>query len=369
MTKPLIALLWIAAAGPASAGTPAEAARIRSDYKAAMSEWVERLGAAGSVEQQRTVWQSRPDAGDYVRRMWRSIGAQLDESWTLAPAAWLLRINAALQAVGAGGPLDGGAAEEGGAAAEAPMMISAIREAVEQHHLQSADPGLLDMCLALVEIPDPRSLAILEKIEREHPSARFQGVAALGLSMVLKTLGDEGEVMRRRLSMLREAIIKSADVELGGVTVAKIAEDELYVISHLSKGRNAPELIGRDVAGREMKLSDYKGKVVVLLFWSTGGGDVERLLGMAARLVADHRNAPFALVGVNGDPAGTLRQLVAEGVVDWPNFSDPAGKLAEQYRVVVRPLAIVIDRDGVIRYIGAPGSFVDLTVEAILGGK
>ena len=223
--------------------------------------------------------------------------------------------------------------------------------------------------MALVDVPDPRSLAILEKIEQEHPSKKVQGVAALGVSMLLKTLGEEGEVMRRRLGMLRKAIIGSAEIEIGGQTVAKIAEDELYLINHLTKGRVAPEMSGQDVAGRAMKLSSYRGKVVVLLFWSTRTGDVERLLGMGDQLAKEHSGKPFAVLGVNPDPTATLRQLVREGVVSWPNFSDPDGKIGRDYRVAAWPLAIVLDKEGVIRYIGSPGSFVDLTVDAILGGK
>ena len=35
----------------------------------------------------------------------------------------------------------------------------------------------------------------------------------------------------------------------------------------LASGKVAPEIIGKDVDGKEMKLSDYRGKIVVLDFW------------------------------------------------------------------------------------------------------
>lgn len=368
MTRCLIVLLVLALAGLATAGSPAEAEQVRGEYRAEMQAWMKRLEAAASVEQQRKVWQVRPAPAEYAKKMRRCIANQLDEAWTLKYAAWLLKMCTALKGselAQAGPDVDGTVA--GGN--EWVPVISGIREAVEKHHLQSADPGLVEMCMALVDVPDPRSLAILEKIEQEHPSKKVQGVAALGVSMLLKTLGEEGEVMRRRLGMLRKAIIGSAEIEIGGQTVAKIAEDELYLINHLTKGRVAPEMSGQDVAGRAMKLSSYRGKVVVLLFWSTRTGDVERLLGMGDQLAKEHSGKPFAVLGVNPDPTATLRQLVREGVVSWPNFSDPDGKIGRDYRVAAWPLAIVLDKEGVIRYIGSPGSFVDLTVDAILGGK
>ena len=41
----------------------------------------------------------------------------------------------------------------------------------------------------------------------------------------------------------------------------------LFRIQHLSVGRPAPEISGRDVSGKAFKLSDYRGKVVVVDFW------------------------------------------------------------------------------------------------------
>lgn len=366
MTRSLIALLWLTLAGLAVGGTAAEAEQILTQFRAEMKVWTERLQGATTVDLQRAVWQQRPDARESARKMWNCVGRQLGESWTLKPAAWLLGMSSAFQGTEIQRPAAGGGDGDAANAGEWANVISTIREAVEKNHLHSADPGLVPMCMALVEVPDPQSLAILEKIEKGHPSKKVQGIAALGLSMLLKTLGDEGDVMRRRLAMLRKAIIESAEIELDGVTVAKIAEDELYVISHLSKGRVAPELSGVDVAGRPMKLSSFKGKVVVLLFWATWNGDVEQLLGMAEKLREKNREQPFELVGVNSDATGALRQLIAGGEVKWPNFSDPDRKLAAEYRVATWPLALVLDQERVIRYIGSPGSFVELTVDAIL---
>jgi hypothetical protein len=54
----------------------------------------------------------------------------------------------------------------------------------------------------------------------------------------------------------------------GGGTVGEKAAAELFEVRHLLVGRPAPEIEGRDQDGREFKLSDYRGKVVLLDFWS-----------------------------------------------------------------------------------------------------
>ena len=50
-------------------------------------------------------------------------------------------------------------------------------------------------------------------------------------------------------------------------TLRKPAEDALFVLEHLAVGQVAPEIEGADMDGKRFKLSDYRGKVVVVDFW------------------------------------------------------------------------------------------------------
>ena len=47
----------------------------------------------------------------------------------------------------------------------------------------------------------------------------------------------------------------------------KEAEQELYKLRYLRVGKLAPEVEGEDIDGRRFKLSDYRGKVVMIDFW------------------------------------------------------------------------------------------------------
>jgi hypothetical protein len=51
-------------------------------------------------------------------------------------------------------------------------------------------------------------------------------------------------------------------------TVAATAKSELVEIRTLAVGMQAPEIEGEDQDGKQFKLSDYRGKVVLLYFWS-----------------------------------------------------------------------------------------------------
>ena len=349
----LIAVIFLLPAAQSMAA-PADAQSIQKKWQSTIEQWSLETRVATTPEALAKVWSERPDATPFARQMWEVIGPALDEEWVLDPAAWFLRVAAGLFTTNTDGSTVPTFAKE----------IEAIRKAVETRHMKSLK--LIPMCMALAATQDPRALAMLEKIQANHPDQKTQGIAALGAAMILKTLGDDPELMRKRLTYLRKAIIQSSDVNLGGTAVAKLAEDELYIIRFLTKGRVAPDLSGTDSAGRPLKLSDHKGKVIVLLFWGSTIQDAAKVVSITAEMAKKFHDRPFVVIGVNHDPLEKLRALEADGTVTWPNLSDPANKLAAEYRVGSWPLVYVLDGERKIHYSGSPGSFAELTAEALL---
>jgi peroxiredoxin len=188
----------------------------------------------------------------------------------------------------------------------------------------------------------------------------------MATALVLKSLGEDPELMRKRLTCLRKAIIDSSDVDLGGITVAKLAEDELYIIRHLTKGRVAPDLVGTDSAKSPLKLSGEAGRIVMLLFWNSAMNELDHTIAMTNTIRQRFEGRPVTVLGVNLDPLEKLRALEADQTVTWRNFSDPKGELAKAYRVNSLPLVYVLDGERRIHFSGTPGSFAELTMEALL---
>lgn len=339
----------------ASQASPAEAERIRRTWELGMERWVLETRVASTPEERAAALEKQPDSVKAAREMWRQIGPALDKEWTLEHAAWFLRLAPGLFAT----------REDGTRVQIFSDEMNTVIEAVETHHTRSRE--LVPVCMALATIGDPRTLRLLENILTSHPETRIQGVAALAAAIVLRSLGDEPELMRKRLTYLRKAIIDSSDVDLGGgITVATLAEDELYVIRYLTKGRVAPDLEGIDSAGRAIRLSDQAGRIVVLLFWSSTMNEADRTIELMAAAHRRFRDRPVTILGVNHDPLPRLRELEGEGIVPWRNFSDTSNQLANAYRVGSWPLVYVLDGERRIQYSGNPGSFADLTVEALL---
>ncbi len=154
----------------------------------------------------------------------------------------------------------------------------------------------------------------------------------------------------------------------------------------LGIGRPAPEIEGTDLDGKPMKLSEYRGKVVVLYF----GGPVlpsddkdnrAAAVTNAVQKVAErHANEPFALLGVAtispGPSAGReaykvglkARGLPARFWWDLEQFGTP-GPIQTAWNVRDQIDLFILDHNGVIRYkhvLPLPPNFLEKAVTALL---
>jgi peroxiredoxin len=334
--------------------SPADGQRLAKAYQDAIAKWSSEIRLAVTPEDRAKVATSRPDPAATAKQVWAAISGSLDQESSLEPAAWFLRNTPSLTSTSTTGTTAPAFSQEN----------DSIRKAIETHHLKSTK--LIPVCAALATNSNPQSLALLEKIAASHPDPKIQGAAALAAALQYKNLGDEGEIMRKRLTHLRKAIVQSADVEFDDSTVAKIAEDELYIIRYLTKGRIAPDLVGVDSANRPLSLEANKGKIILLVFWNSNVPDPKRTIEIASATAKRFKGRPLTVIGVNSDPVEKLRALQADNTVTWTNFADPGNQLGNQYRVGSWPLVYVLDGDRKIHYVGALGSFAELTAEALL---
>ncbi len=84
---------------------------------------------------------------------------------------------------------------------------------------------------------------------------------------------DRAAVARKAETLFARAAEQYGDVKIpvtyfgSGGTVREKAEAELFQIRHLAVGKEVPDIVGEDQDGQRFKLSDYRGKVVLLDFW------------------------------------------------------------------------------------------------------
>ncbi len=121
-------------------------------------------------------------------------------------------------------------------------------------------------------VADGSEVALRRAMQKDFPR-EVRGVACLSLALVLKERAEnhpeQAAALRRECQeLLGRACRDYADVGFGRRTVGKRAERELFEVSHLATGMAAPAVEGVDQDGKPFKLSDYRGKVVLLDFWS-----------------------------------------------------------------------------------------------------
>src|SRR5262249_17308312 len=105
---------------------------------------------------------------------------------------------------------------------------------------------------------------------REQPELAREFAGLFGKEYLAGLLRQDRAIASREIEAVYEqAAAKYADVKLeSGDTIAERARAELFAIRHLSVGKEAPDIEGEDQDGKRFKLSDYRGKVVLLDFWS-----------------------------------------------------------------------------------------------------
>jgi hypothetical protein len=123
-------------------------------------------------------------------------------------------------------------------------------------------------CLSLGHFLNNR----LQRLElcKERPELAKEFAGLYGKEYLTELLRrDRDKVIKDIEAIFEQAAEKYGDVKLsGGDTVAERAKAELFAIRNLRVGKEAPDIEGEDQDGQRFKLSDYRGKVVLLDFWS-----------------------------------------------------------------------------------------------------
>ena len=117
-------------------------------------------------------------------------------------------------------------------------------------------------------------------------------------------------------------------------------------------GRAAPDFALHAAAGDNVRLSEHRGEVVVLSFWSSRCTSCRTQLAALNRSFETYRSAGLSIygVGVDDDPVQS-RDFARSARVDFALLLDPAKEVSRSYQVDNLPMTVLIDRNGTIRYV------------------
>jgi thiol-disulfide isomerase/thioredoxin len=232
-----------------------------------------------------------------------------------------------------------------------------------EHHINS--PKLKEVVLAAGQLGSAGE-KLLQAAAEKSTDKEIKSIALYSLGMAYSErstdTADEkaaAELTAKAIDSLEKAVKEGGEVKLGDQTIGELAKDEITGLKTLSIGNTAPDIEGTTLDGKKVKLSDYKGKVVLLDIWATWCGPCRAMIPHEREMVKKLKDKPFVLVSVSVDAEKEdLTKFLEKETMDWTHWFDgEGGPVAKKLRVKAFPTLYLIDAKGVIRkkWIGVPG--------------
>ena len=224
---------------------------LKARWDKAQEDFFAKYQAAKDNDERRALMGERPKAEDYLPE---AIEIAESAAGTEAAAkAWMWALQLAPQA---------GDDEAIGVAVEALM----------RDHLDSPEVAELPMMIQYMSrsLGEEKAEGLLRDLIEKAPQPALKGGAMFALASMLDADDlDPASARGKEVRALMEAVAKDyADVtDSRGRSVGARAEGWLFEKERLQVGKVAPDIEGNDLAGVPFKLSDYRGKVVLLDFW------------------------------------------------------------------------------------------------------
>ena len=113
----------------------------------------------------------------------------------------------------------------------------------------------------------------------------------------------------------------------------------------VADGTPAPDLALRDLQGNLHRLSDYRGRPVMLHFWATWCGVCRQEFGALNAVEAARGDALLLAVAEDGDDGAALRSFVKERGLTYPVLRG-SDSVSRQWGITVFPTTFYLDREG-----------------------
>lgn len=118
------------------------------------------------------------------------------------------------------------------------------------------------------------------------------------------------------------------------------------------EGQPAPDFALKSSTGQNLRLSEYRGDVVMINFWATWCGPCRQEMPLLDELYARYQRVGFNLLGVNiDDDSRRAMQMIDELGVSFPVLFDARKEVSELYEVEAMPVTVLVDREGTVRYV------------------
>lgn len=153
----------------------------------------------------------------------------------------------------------------------------AVIDLIMEHHADSKDMGQVVGFLAVVMSSDAGAIDTIEAIAAKSPHKSVKAASAYTIADFYKNKAEpygrpapkDADELAKKAEDGFENVLKEHgnEIQFRNRTYGEAAKAALFELRNLRVGKTAPEIDGEDVDGAKFKLSDYRGKVVMLDFW------------------------------------------------------------------------------------------------------
>jgi cytochrome c biogenesis protein CcmG/thiol:disulfide interchange protein DsbE len=154
----------------------------------------------------------------------------------------------------------------------------------------------------------------------------------------------------------RAALRRRLVVTLGGLGILALAFGVVWMQSSkyepLLVGMQAPDFNLPDMQGNTQRLSDYRGKVVLLNFWATWCKPCKEEMPSMEILWQNFKTEDFVMLAISMDRVTTKKDIppfIESLRLSFPILTDSWGQTDKRYKLLGVPETYIIDQQGVLR--------------------
>lgn len=114
----------------------------------------------------------------------------------------------------------------------------------------------------------------------------------------------------------------------------------------------APDFTLKSKSGKNLRLSEYRGKVVMINFWASWCGPCRQEMPLLEQLYKRYGKVGFVILGVNvEEDSSKANSMLRDVPVSFPVLYDTTNKVSKMYNVSAMPTTVMVDRNGNMRYL------------------
>jgi peroxiredoxin len=123
-----------------------------------------------------------------------------------------------------------------------------------------------------------------------------------------------------------------------------------YAAEPATIGKPAPDLVARGISGENVRISEHRGEVVVVSFWSGACNTCRDQLEALDRIAKTYKSAGLVVIGVNlDDNLARAEKFARAQDVQFPLLVSTPRNTGRDYGVDRLPMVVFVDRAGVLR--------------------